>query len=198
MTDNINRFSMTIFDYDDFSLFSEVIEDICKNEINSLKAVISNEYFNVETYVNRVTIGLPQRFTCWTSSNYPAKIFFMSNLDDGWFTMVNCIQNRLHCNCFYFYFVDRSNNDDIGAFFQYSNVNEGYVRTVYAIKEFKWVFYEHGLPAYFEDLNNYKARCIKDRLNSRIIINYLEKQGINLLDVDIDITNSISYIQTSW
>ena len=79
---------------------------------------------------------------------------------------------------FIFYFVDRSNNDDIGAFFQYSNVNEGYVRTVYAIKEFKWVFYEHGLPAYFEDLNNYKARRIKDRLNSRIIINYLEKQGV--------------------
>ena len=113
-------------------------------------------------------------------------------------TMPTAIKTDCIAIAFIFYFVDRSNNDDIGAFFQYSNVNEGYVRTVYAIKEFKWVFYEHGLPAYFEDLNNYKARRIKDRLNSRIIINYLEKQGINLLDVDIDIKKSISYIQTSW
>ena len=46
---------MTIFDYDDFSLFSEVIEDICKNEINSLKQYLSETDY-VITKLNEAKI----------------------------------------------------------------------------------------------------------------------------------------------
>ncbi len=67
-----------------------------------------------------------------------------------------------------------------------------------AYKEDKWIFYEEGSPLDIEDENNYKNRIIKKRLNSDIIIEYLNKIGIDLWEIDKSIIYSTTYVQKEW
>ena len=67
-----------------------------------------------------------------------------------------------------------------------------------AYKEDGWIFYESGTPLEVENTNYYKNKLKKNRLNSTIIEEYLQKMGINLWDVDDYMDNSITYVQNAW
>lgn len=75
---------------------------------------------------------------------------------------------------------------------------EGKERIILAYKEDRWVFYEVGDPLPFEDVELYKKRYIRDRLNNNIIYSYLLKNGIDFKRIDEDITESFTVIRTKW
>ena len=81
--------------------------------------------------------------------------------------------------------------------FYFSNMNFE-ERKIMAYEEDKWIFYEEGSPLDIEDENNYKNRVIKKRLNSDIIVEYLNKIGIDLWEIDKSIIYSTTYVQKEW
>ncbi len=58
------------------------------------------------------------------------------------------------------------------------------MRVVMAHKESKWEFHAHGDPLPFEELGQYEARRIKDRLTPEMIERYCAALGIQLFDPD--------------
>lgn len=55
-------------------------------------------------------------------------------------------------------------------------------RVIYALKENKWFFYSCGNPLWFEVVENYESKFIKNRINESIIINYCNKLGLDIMD----------------
>lgn len=61
---------------------------------------------------------------------------------------------------------------------------ENKVRYVYALRESRWEFREYGERLPFEEVENYTARKIRDRLTLPMLERYCHHFGIRLLDPD--------------
>ena len=57
----------------------------------------------------------------------------------------------------------------------------------------QWVFYEEGEPLKFENVELYKSRLKKNRLNKEILLQYLNCLGWNIMDENFWHTNNVIY-----
>lgn len=71
-------------------------------------------------------------------------------------------------------------------------------RIILAYEEDKWVFYEKGIPLDIENIDYYKNRLIRKRLNNEIIKEYLLKLGIDLFSIDDKISNGFVLQRKEW
>ena len=70
-----------------------------------------------------------------------------------------------------------------GAMNSFRYISKGKsIRTVYAMQDPRWIFYENGEKQWFEYDLNYKQRIIKKRLNKDILVSYCEQLGFNISD----------------
>ena len=108
-----------------------------------------------------------------------SQTIFLSNLEDGWITLANNILLQKSGSYINFRFSDVNSIDAISAFtFTSSALNQE--RVVYSMRDPKWVFYEKGTPLWFEDTDAYKARRVKDRLNTKILLEYCSALNLNI------------------
>lgn len=124
--------------------------------------------------------------------NYNDGFIMLSNLNDGWFTLCNNIAFNLK-TYFYLFTIDEvedKNTKNSMLFSDYSGDFE-ITRCVYSMMDDKWVFSQKGRALWFENINYYKRRKIKDRLNKNILLEYCYKIGINICD---DILNQMESI----
>ena len=56
-------------------------------------------------------------------------------------------------------------------------------------KEDRWQFYAKGPINSIEEIEFYKNRKIRDRLNKEILLHYLKKMGISFWDIDKSVTD---------
>ena len=56
-----------------------------------------------------------------------------------------------------------------------------HIRTVYAMLDNDWVFFEKGDPLPFEEVAHYRARRKRDRLNVDIVSSYIARSGYGSL-----------------
>ena len=80
--------------------------------------------------------------------------------------------------------------------FFYSDKGEFQQRVVHLIKEYNWTFYENSKEVKaleVEIIENYKLKRKTDRLNTEIILDYMNKLGYNLTDDDFFKTNRKVY-----
>lgn len=66
-------------------------------------------------------------------------------------------------------------------------------RYVLCYQDPQWVFYEEGEPLGFENVELYKSRLKKKRLNKEIILQYLNHLGWDILDENFWRTNNVVY-----
>ena len=66
-------------------------------------------------------------------------------------------------------------------------------RHILCYQDPQWVFYEDGAPLEFENVELYKLRLKKKRLNKEIILQYLNHLGWNLLDENFWRTENVVY-----
>jgi len=159
-----------------------------------------NEVFSIRND----SIGLKSR-----ASSYMAVLFqpfessqtiVISNLSDGWITLCNSIAVELKTFLYTFSFSDESEADARNAL-QYTDfsTNNKVSRVVYAMRDPRWVFYEEGAALYFEDVENYKNRIIKKRLNKRILISYCEELGYEIMTPGFFIPSGrVLRLQYTW
>jgi hypothetical protein len=104
-------------------------------------------------------------------------IIMIPNLQDGWNSLFYTITFDLKING---YFFKLSSKDIIDPYNCMIYIEKGIERRICSnIKENKkWTFYEKGKPLFFEDIENYKNRLKRNRLNQNIIINYLKELKI--------------------
>jgi hypothetical protein len=107
------------------------------------------------------------------------KLIFVSNLSDGWDSLLYCITEANHSSYLSFRILS-------GAYplVEMSFIDSGEtVRLVRAMKEDKWLFYEKGDLLWFEDKEQYNKKRIRDRVTYDLLLSYAKKN-------DIDFTSS--------
>lgn len=184
-TNDFDSFSFTIFETESLPEVKTTIEKIFKEKFELGKALFTQDAFDLENFYNPSVSGcIDDFFTFWEEPKYKNRVFFTSNSADGRITLCNCVSKMLSCN-FFKCRMHSSKSNDTFPFnsITYKRVGADVDRSVLAYKDPKWTFYEVGKPEDFEDLNFYKKKCIKDRLNSEIILSYLSKYGIDFQDL---------------
>lgn len=156
-------------------------------------SLILKKIFDNRKYVIRqdlLYVDLPEK-PMSGGRHFPRAVFFIpkdckdktimiSNYSDGWITLGNIISNE--SNTFNYNFRLSKDENLINSLTYWNNGQNQ--RVVYTMKDPQWIFYEQGIPLWFEDINNYQKRYIKNRLNYEILISYCEKMGIEILNED--------------
>lgn len=120
-------------------------------------------------------------------------IAIVNSFQDGWSGFVEgfCKRNNLE-----YIYISFSNNQrlysDFAIFHCYNSDKE---RTVHAISDVgKWEFFQKGETLSFENEAYYKKRSISNRLNEEILLEYLQKMGVDLSGQDFWQAKSDSFL----
>ncbi|MBO6252908.1 MAG: hypothetical protein ILA39_04400 [Bacteroidaceae bacterium] len=186
------RFSITIFDYSEIEKFTESIREIFKKDFETGIASLEKNWPKIDMYFHPAIGGsIVKQCTFWKTALYPTKIFFTSLVGDGWFTLCNVLHLHLHCD--YIQCIFSKEKDSPEFLFHYGGT-DGRERDILTYKDPRWVFYEEGEPLDFEDLDLYKNRLIRDRLNDKILIKYIERMGVDFEKIDEEVTDSYTFV----
>lgn len=110
----------------------------------------------------------------------PHTTIMYTNVADGHIQLARHFRKAYNMQ---FYYMLISSNDDISLdafhFFYYSDKQ---TRHILCYQDPRWTFYEDGTPLPFEDLERYKLRIKKQRLNKEVILHYLRCAGWDIED----------------
>lgn len=159
--------------------WGNLLPSIFKIWNKSTHSVLQNQSFCEMYKIEQLTGG----------SHFEKIIFFpsktggcmmLSNYADGMESMTHIISKQLKINILNFRISSNRNKFPVNSL---SCISSGeMLRTVYALKDNKWVFYSCGKPLWFENPEYYTNRLIKDRINECIISKYCNKLGLDILD----------------
>ncbi|MDO4431635.1 MAG: hypothetical protein Q4B95_10200 [Lonepinella koalarum] len=174
---NCNYFTFSIFKYESTEILFNFLKQTKGNkEINNIFEF--NYYFN---QFEQTASGITKR-KVYFFTNEKGNLIMIGNKEDGLYTLAYKLSKEL---AFDFYQISISNNKTSDPKNELLFEKNGkLVRVIRAMKDPKWFFYEEGEPLWFENLDYYKNRYIKDRLNKEIIIEYCYKLGFEILNED--------------
>lgn len=195
---NFSFFTLSVFDNCDYEQFVTIVNQIKKTGIERKIIEVENTGPCVDEFFKPLRGGSHfPKFCFWENHLYPHKVFFISNYEDGLYTLCNAIHRQIRGNLIVCSLSNETHVENPSYQFHYSDSNF-IERHVLSYKEDKWVFYEEGSPLKIENLDNYKNRMIKKRLNNCIIEDYLLKLGIDIWNVFSSIDRSCTYSQIAW
>lgn len=195
MKDTFNYFTFSIFMDYDFNTLATIVKNCYKKAIMNGRVHISNMTLHIEDYFNP-NGGNMENCVWWESKLYPNMTFFTSKQEDGLLSLCYMLRKYLQCPMLQCAVTTNSNAPvPMSKFYYFTNVQE---RIIMAYKEDRWVFFQSGTPLSIEDIELYKNRFVKKRINYSIIKEYLKRLNINLLDIDKDVINCMQLKRTEW
>ena len=177
-----------LYEYFKISIIQDKLENVSRNFTSQLKdfklkkKVLAKVDFKKVCSVKRIFNSDKVKFILFEPLTNPNVTVFFPNFPDGWYTLVLNYPRLFNKNAFQAGFTVGNTKKYPAYFFHYffSGNGENWQRTVQAIKEDKWIFFDGGTPLAIEDISNYRKRKITDRINNEIIIGYLKKAGYDL------------------
>ena len=166
------------------------IDSVREGFVNEFPEAESSFHFKETTlklktlykYFHQQTGGsMPIQCILYSPSCAPESTIFYTNLSDGWnhFAQHYLIKH----NHWETYFTSINIADDIVypsfQFFKYGGNSE---RFLICQKEPNWVFYQEGEPLPFEDIERYKRRLKRERVDAALLLKYMRAAGWNLED----------------
>ena len=180
-----------LYDYFKISIIQDNIDNVAENlntllsDISLAKKDITDVDFKKICSVKTLPYHSNKiRFIIFEPSTNPGVTVFFPNLVDGWYSAVYNYTRLNNKSAFQVGFTIDDTKQYPAYFFQFFFMDKRQIkeRTIYAIKEDKWVFFAGGKPLAIENTDNYLKKRIKDRINNEIIIGYLKKAGYDLTD----------------
>jgi hypothetical protein len=120
---------------------------------------------------------------------------FVSSVADGAHSLLHCVSRRISGGISGFRAESLRRRYPASKVFRIEQFET--VRFVRAMKgDTRWEFFEKGPPLWFEDVEHYKSRNVKDRLNPEVIAEYLARVGVASLEVGFwtDSSKAANYI----
>ncbi|MEM6738351.1 MAG: hypothetical protein AAF620_20020 [Bacteroidota bacterium] len=115
-----------------------------------------------------------REFYLWEEPHHPNMTFLISNYADGLPNLTRFISQKGLIDNIEFVVYENE-------LYRYRKLfKEGRERFVQLIKDARWEFFEEGIPLDYEYVENYEKKNKKDRLNSLMISEYLEAEGIQV------------------
>jgi len=183
--------------YDKYEFFNLTILDSPIEEIrNEIHDIIKNWWGEIKIYESKVDldrINPPPIITpggthfvkilIWepTDNNKLTAVFV--NLADAYDSLIYVWNKRFKKQSI----TVRLSNDATSEYPHHEfklRTKDNIERVVYSHVETKWEFYESGPIQAFENIEYYKQRKIRDRLNNEIINEYMAKLGFNIWSKD--------------
>lgn len=116
-----------------------------------------------------------ERAVFFRSGVHPAGTALLSNYQDGWMTLVNCLADLMKCDCIRIV-ASRHVEWGLNAFAVFKAGTP--IREVQVLHDDDgWRHDEQGTPLGFEDPRRYRARLRRERLTWDILAEYGEKLG---------------------
>mgnify|MGYP001053935981 CR=1 FL=1 len=174
------------FSYFTFACFQSSFDDIVR-AIENGRGVENGKYkltlrpFDFDLYENEPSSGgvhLAKSYFFKPKTNDGICVMF-SNYADGWLTLANVLSIKLQCGVYLFRMTAPNVLNYAMNGFYYINSGRQ-IRTVYAMQDHRWVFYEDAEIQWFEDESHYKMRMIKMRMNKEILVSYCERLGFDI------------------
>ena len=183
---NINNITLTFFPVDINIIKKHFISALgtrysvchCDNDTDSIRQYYTQQY------------NAPQiKFLLFAPKCNPHTTIMFANIIDGYVNLVKYVFKE--CNMEY-YNVSIFNGEQSQMmtsyhFHYYSQYRE---RHLLCYQDPQWVFFDKGLPLWFENTSYYKHRIKKNRLNENIITEYLKSLGW-------DINNDIFWLPSN-
>jgi len=198
MKKKFSYITLSIFHNCELHIFAQNLQNNAEYKEEFRKGIISlkQDTLNISQYFDSTLGARFEKFTFWSSSHYPHTVFFMSNLPDGYNNFARCISRELNCP---WTSIEACINEREESKCCFEHIDSlGNHRIVYSLKEDRWTFCDLGIPLDFENLDYYKCRTIKKRMNFEIIVEYLAKLGINLWDIDSEVSRCMTFERTAW
>ena len=141
----------------------------CKNTFEYFDSFFKEEVYSAES--NDIV---------FSPVSSPNITLFTSNLSDGGYTLVYIMNKFLKLDSIS---LRISKAEDFYKVYDFDYYKGGdSIRYVRSMQDPRWEFYERGNPLWFEDIELYKQRMIKKRMNKDILIDYCNKLGFNIYD----------------
>lgn len=112
------------------------------------------------------------------AKHHENRCVMFSNYSDGLSSLVYQTTFELKVRAYSFRITKDGVPDVINAFSCIENGTE--IRTVYTMKDPRWIFYSQGETQWFEDSELYKCRITKKRLDEKILITYCTRLGFDI------------------
>jgi hypothetical protein len=116
----------------------------------------------------------------FTPKNQQNSSVMFSNYSDGLSSLVYQITFELKTTAYNFAITAVDSPDALNLFSYIKNGDN--IRTVYTMKDPKWIFYSQGETQWFEDEELYKRESIKTRLDKSILISYCTRMGFDITE----------------
>lgn len=197
MKENFSYFTFSIFIGCKFENFVKMLEESYQTAVKHGKVQISSAELNIENYFNPKYGENMEDFVLWENCLYEDMIFFASKQVDGLYSLCHVLREKFQCAMLQCSLSNHTSEYNPMYRFHFTNMN-GEERIVMAYKEDKWVFFQSGIPLGIENIELYKNRMIRNRINNSIIKEYLLKLNINILDIDKNVNRCISLKRIQW
>jgi hypothetical protein len=122
-------------------------------------------------------------FLIWEPLNNPGTSVFSSNMEDGWFTLVNILSTKFFLDSASFRLSTPDDEYPICELQTYTKGNQS--RIIRAMKDdSRWEFYEEGETYNFEEVENYSRRLKRQRFTQEMLKRYMKKLGWDIDNKD--------------
>ncbi len=199
--------------YDKYEFFQlsilETSLDIAKDEIREILEKWWGEMNVYEVNVNLDKVNPPPeikpggahfiKMLIWEPKNNPNVTALFVNLQDAYNSLIHVWNDKFRKKAI----TVRLSNDKICTY-PHHEINIKTInkeeRVVYTYVESKWEFLQIGPIQDFENTDYYKAKRIKDRLDNKIVNEYMKKLGLEIWSEDFYKSNKNGFYfeQLAW
>ncbi|MBR5715233.1 MAG: hypothetical protein IKX59_01490 [Bacteroidales bacterium] len=199
METRFNYITLSVFLGCNTDVFCSAIKELYKDRIEKSIVELHASSLAIEQYYDPLPGAHYEKFSFWTKKNCPNIVFFSSNKEDGMDSLCRCTRNIIGCelvSCCLSPNLTSEANPMNSFLFISKNGSERLIMSYYDYD--RWAFFIKGEPLRFENTDYYKRRKIKDRINMDIIKEYLSELDIVFSDIDMDISNCMTFNRLSW
>ncbi|UTC66187.1 MULTISPECIES: hypothetical protein [unclassified Treponema] len=184
----VKKFRYFSFSYIYLSIneIESILASLYREKISAHKYLMYKNKFNTDLFY--IETPLKGGRHLWKAAFYTPKIInkpdnvvMFTNLEDGGITLANriAIEGKSSHITFSVSNIDEGKNS-----FTYRDYQRQ-ERVVMTLKDNgKWIFFERGSKLWFENELFYKKRKITERFNSKILLEYCNTIGLDIINID--------------
>lgn len=160
-----NNITLTFFPYD-----IEYVKDkfiIALGSEYNVRYVVDNKGVAKGFYIQQHKASRVQFILYMPQSNSHTTIMY-ANIMDGYINLVKYVSKK--CGMKFYNILISDGKSQMMEAYHFRHYSSGAIRHILCYRDPKWVFYEEGEPLEFENVELYKSRLKKKRLNKEIIL----------------------------
>ena len=143
-----------------------------------------------EYYIQQYNAPCTQ-FILYAPKSNPHTTIMYANIIDGYDKLINFVAKK--CEMDYYKISIYDGTSQMMEAYHFHFYSSTKCRHILCYKDPQWVFYEEGNPLDFENVELYKLRLKKKRLNKEIILQYLNCLGWNMLNENFWCAENVVY-----